>query len=70
MKERRKRYGRGHWERKQLYAIIASYRQEGHEPEWIATRLGVGRGIVHQAFDYFLWVENRSYDELHPGLRG
>lgn len=52
MGERQKRYGHGRWPRKQLYAIVASYRSLGRRPEWIAAKLGVGPRIVEQICEY------------------
>jgi hypothetical protein len=58
--QRQKRYGHGKWPRKQLYAIVASYRSMGRKPEWIASRLGVGPKIVGQIFEYLDWLEDEG----------
>ena len=55
--ERRKRYGHGKWPRNQLYAIVASYRDIGRSPEWVAVKLGVGPRLVGQIYDYLEWTE-------------
>ena len=48
--EAAKRYGNGRWERKQLWAIVATYRTRGESAEWVAVKLGVGVKLVKQIY--------------------
>lgn len=66
-RERQKRYGHGRWARRQLYAIVASYRSMGRTPEWVAAKIGVGPTIVKEAFDYFDACEIHSGGEPDLG---
>jgi len=56
-----KRYGHGRWPRKQLYAIVASYREIGRDPQWVAVKIGVGPRLVHQIYDYLEWTEEAEF---------
>ena len=58
---RPKRYGHGRWPRKRLYAIVAHYWSVGRDPEWVATKLGVGPALVSQIFDYLDERDHEPY---------
>ena len=61
MGSRPRRYGHGRWPRKQVYAIVASYREAGRSSEWVAAKLGVGPAMVHQLYADLEWMETTEY---------
>ena len=63
MRQRSKpaRYGHGRWKRGQVYAIIASYREQGRAPDWVAAKIGVGPALVRQIYDYLEWSDEEAY---------
>jgi len=58
---RQKRYGHGRWPRKQLYAIVAGYREAGRSPEWVSRKLGVGPALTVEVYDYLEWRDESEY---------
>lgn len=63
MGRERKHYGRGRWPEKQLYAIVATYREQGRDEQWVSDKLGVGVRKVTQIYEYFHWCEEAEYLE-------
>jgi len=57
--ESAKHYGHGRWRRNRAYAIVLTYRAQGHDVEWIAQRLGMGRKFVAQIF---AWADSQETD--------
>jgi hypothetical protein len=64
--EREKRYGHGKWPRRQLYAIVGSYRDGGRTPAWVGARLGLSEHFVTQIFDHF--EEQEFQDAMEADL--
>lgn len=65
--EKARHYGHGRWSRKQTYAIVASYREIGRDPRWVAQKLGVGVRMVEQIYDDFL---DRELTDYYSALEG
>lgn len=61
--QRRSCYGRGHWPRAQLFAIVQQYRIKGRDPQWVARRLGVGHRLVVQIYEYLDWCDDLIADD-------
>ena len=52
-REAPRRYGKGRWERKRLYAIAASYYHAGHDAADVAQKLEISETFVAMIFEYF-----------------